>query len=82
MYIKFGLDLYKSRSVRTVGSLVNHSQYSLRGLMIVIVTGFIPLSPLYIVLTVVMLESSQWLGKNTVSKNFRKAWIGALAAAI
>ena len=36
-------------------------QYSFQGLMIVIATGFISLSPL---LTMVMCESSQWLGKN------------------
>ena len=41
-------------------------QYSFRGLMIVIVTGFIPLSLLSVVLTMVMLESNQWLGKNIV----------------
>ena len=41
-------------------------QYSFRGLMIVIATGFIPLSPLSVVLTMVMWESSQWLGKNIV----------------
>ena len=41
-------------------------QYSLRGFMIVIVTGFIPLSPLSVVTTMVMWESSQWLGKNIV----------------
>ena len=39
-------------------------QYSFRGLMIAIATGFIPLSPLSVVLTMVMWESSQWLGKN------------------
>ena len=37
------------------------SQYSFQGLMIVIVTGFIPLSPLSVVSTMVMLESSQGL---------------------
>ena len=42
------------------------SQYSFRRLMIVIATGFIPLSPLSVVLTMVMWESSQWLGKNIV----------------
>ena len=42
------------------------SQYSFPGLMIVIATGFIPLSPLSIVLTMVMWESSQWLEKNIV----------------
>ena len=41
-------------------------QYSFRGLMIVIATVVIPLSPLSIVLTMVMWESSQWLGKNIV----------------
>ena len=39
-------------------------QYSFRGLMIVIATGFIPLSPLSVASTMVMSESSQWLGKN------------------
>ena len=60
--------------------------YSSRGLMIVFATGFIPLSPLSIVSTMVMWESSQWFGKNIVLStgymNSRKAWIGALAAAI
>ena len=41
------------------------SQYSFR-LMIVTATGFVPLSPLSVVSTMVMLESSQWLGKNSV----------------
>ena len=34
--------------------------------LIVIATGLIPLSPLSIVSTMVMWESSQWLGKNIV----------------
>ena len=38
-------------------------QYFLRGLMIVIATGLIPLSPLSIVSTLVMWERSHWLGK-------------------
>ena len=38
-------------------------QYSFRRLMIAIATGFIPLSPLSVVSTKVMWESSQWLGK-------------------
>ena len=42
-------------------------QYSLRGLMIVIPTGFILLSLLSVVLTMVMWESSQWPGKNSRS---------------
>ena len=37
-------------------------QYPFRGLMIVIATGFIPLSPLSVVLTMVIWESSQWFG--------------------
>ena len=41
-------------------------QYSFRVLIIVIATGFIPLSALSIVSTIVMWESSQWLGKNIV----------------
>ena len=41
-------------------------QHSFRGLMIVIATGFIPLSPLSVVSTMVIWESSQWLGKKFV----------------
>ena len=41
-------------------------QYSFRGRMIVIATGFIPLSLLSALSTMVMWESSQWLGKNIV----------------
>ena len=41
-------------------------QYSFRGLMIEIVTGFIPISQLSIVSTMVTWESSQWLGKSIV----------------
>ena len=61
-------------------------QYSYLGLMIVIATGFVPLSPLSVISAMVMWESRQWLGKNimrsTGEKNSRKAWIGALVAAI
>ena len=39
-------------------------QYSFQGLMIVITTGFIPLSTLSVVSKMVKWESSQWLGKN------------------
>ena len=39
------------------------AQYSFCGL-IVIATGFIPLSTLSVVSTMVLWESSQWLGKN------------------
>ena len=41
-------------------------EYSFGGLMIVIATGFIPLSLLSIVSIVAMWASSHWLGKNTV----------------
>ena len=41
-------------------------QYSLQGLMIVIATGFITLSPLSVVSTMVTWERSQWLVKNIV----------------
>ena len=47
---------------------------------------FIPLSLLSIFSTIVLSESSQWLGKNTVrssgKRKSKKVWIGALAAAI
>ena len=39
-------------------------QYSFPGLIIDTATGFIPISPLSIIFTMVMRESSQWLGKN------------------
>ena len=63
-------------------------QNSVRELMKVIATGFIPLSPLSVIstTTMVMWESSRWLGRILygvlVKKNSRKAWIGALASAI
>ena len=54
--------------------------------MTVTATGFTPLSPLPIGAAVVMWESSHWPGKifllSTGKKNGRKAWIGALVAAI
>ena len=40
--------------------------FSFRGLMIVIATEFIPLSPLSVVSPMVMRKISQWLGKNIV----------------
>ena len=40
-------------------------QYSFRRLTIVIATGLILLSPMSVVSTLVMWESSQWLRKNT-----------------
>ena len=54
--------------LRTGGRLFNPrlGQYSFQGLMIVIWTGFISLSPMSVVSTMVMWESSQWLGKNIV----------------
>ena len=47
------------------------SQYSFLGLMIVIATGFIPLSPLSISYELFMWESSQRLGKNIVQSTGR-----------
>ena len=41
-------------------------QYSFRGLMIVISTGFLPFSPLSVFSAMVMWKSSQWLEKNIV----------------
>ena len=62
------------------------SQYPFRGLLIVIATTCILLSPLSVVPIMVMWESSHWLGKNIVrstgKKKSRKAWIGALDTAI
>ena len=46
-------------------------QYSFRALMIVIATGFIPLSPLPIVSTIVMWKSSQW---HCVEYWFKELW--------
>ena len=43
-------------------------QYSFRGWMIVIATGFIPLSPLSVVSTMVMWKSSHRLGKSIVRR--------------
>ena len=61
-------------------------QYSFQGFMIVIATGFFPLSPLSVLSAMVMWESSQGLGKNIVRstgyKSSRKAWTGALPAAM
>ena len=64
------------RSVGTVQDLrtggrwcyLRHGQYFSRGLMIVIVTVFIPLLPLSIVSTMVMWESSQWLGISLLAR--------------
>ena len=47
-------------------------KYSFRGFMIVITTGFIPLSPLSVVSTMAMWESSQWLGKKYCAENWLK----------
>ena len=69
-------------------SLVRHSArpISLIGLLKVTAKGFIALSSLTIVSTLVMRESSQWFGKNitwtTGKEKSRKTWICALASAI
>ena len=51
--------------------------------MIATAPGFIPVSPLSIILMIGMWGSSQSLGKNimwgTGKKKLRKAWIGALS---
>ena len=47
-------------------------QYSFQRLMIVTATGFISLSPLPIVSTMVIWESSQWLWKNIVQSTGKK----------
>ena len=74
--------------LRTGGHFIDPrlGQYSFRGLMIVIATGFIPLAPLSVVSIMV-----KW-GKQPVAwkeyfaeywlKNSRKAWIVALATVI
>ena len=66
--------MYKAEPHSSVGSIADlrtggswfdprHGQYSFLELMIVIATGFISLSSLSIVSTMVTWESSQWLGK-------------------
>ena len=54
--------------LRTGGSWLDPRlcQCYFQGLMIVVTLGLIPLSPLSVVSTMVMLESSQWVGKNIV----------------
>ena len=58
------------QDLRTVGRWFDPhlGQYFLQELMKVIATGLIPLSPLSIVSTVVMWESSEWLGRNIVQR--------------
>ena len=58
--------VWKTWEQEVAGSTLQLGQYSFPGLMKVIATGFIPLSPLSIVSTMIMWESSQWLGKNIV----------------
>ena len=68
---------YRCRAHSSVGSVTDlrtggHwfdprcDQYSFRGLKTLNATGFIPLSPLPVVSTMVMWESSKRLGKNIV----------------
>ena len=56
-------------------------QCSFQGSKIDIAKGFIPLSPLFILSTMVLWEIGQWRSAGKI-KNSRKAWKGALAAAI
>ena len=51
----------------------SHFGYLFQGLMKVIATGFIPPSPLAIVLAMVMLKSSQWLWTNRKFTNLSTA---------
>ena len=73
--------MYQAEPHSTVGSVTDLrnrgrwfdprlGQYSVQGLMMVIATGFTPLSPLSVVSTMVMWESSQWLGKNIVRSTY------------
>ena len=57
-------------------------QYYFRGLMIVTATGVIPLSRLSIVLTMVIWESSQWLGRNIVRSTVKKILQESMVAVI
>ena len=76
------------QDLRKEGSLVQSPAWPIffRGLMIVIATGLIPLTPLSIVSSMAMLESSLWLGKNIVwstwKKNSRKEWIVAVTTTV
>ena len=67
-YVEFHSLVNSVADLRTGGRWFDPriGQYSFRGLMIIIWTGFIPLSPLSVVSTMVMWESSQWPGKNIV----------------
>ena len=57
-------------------------QYSFGGLMIVVETGFIPLSPLSFVATMVMWGSCQWLVKNIVRSTGKKKSVKTLIYAL
>ena len=46
--------------------------YSFRGLMTVISTGFFPLSPQFVVSTMVMWENTEWHGKSIVLIELQK----------
>ena len=89
IYFCLNVNTLPAKSHGSVGSVANlriggrwlypqFSKHSFQGLMIVIATGFIPLSPLFVVSTMIIKESSQWLGKNIVwsivQKNSRKAF--------
>ena len=71
---------YRISESEVADSIPGLSRYAFRGLMMVIATKFIPLSPLSICF------GNGHVGKNilrgTGKKNTRKAWVGALAATI
>ena len=61
---------------KVFGSIPGLCPYIFQGLMIVIATGFIPSSLLSLVVTMVVWENSQWLGKNnTWSTGKKHGWV-------
>ena len=58
--------LWKTLEQEVAGLNLLLAQHSFQGLIIVSMTGFIFLSPL----SIVIWESSQWLGKNFVQSTF------------
>ena len=82
MFVNYFVKMF-AESHSSVGSIVDLrtggcwfdprlGQYSFQGLMIVIAIRFIPLSSLSIVSTMVMLKSSQWLGKKYCAEYWLK----------
>ena len=63
---------YRTSEQEVAGSIPRLSQYSFQGLIKVLATRFIPLSPLSIVSAMVLWESSQWLRKDSVQSTGEK----------